>query len=104
MSYTVLTENLSYSEIRAALFLILLGVIAWGIRNHDATIGDRVGLEVHGFVKATALGLLEEPAEVVPELGFVADRLGNHMCHFMDSDEDHDVFRDEGFAAAAALP
>ncbi len=103
-THNPLTEHLSYSEIRAALLLVLLGIVAWGIRNHDAAIGDRVGLEVHRFVETTALSFFEEPAEVVPELWFMADGLGNHVCHFVDGDKHHDVLRDQGFFATAALP
>jgi len=62
-----------------------------------------VGSEISVAVDASFLGFLEEPGKVVPEIGAVANRLGNHVAHFMDGDEGNNVFLDQRFVAAFAL-
>ena len=62
-----------------------------------------MGSEISVAVDASFLGFLEEPGEVVPEIGAVANRLSNHVAHFMDGDKGNNVFLDQRFVAAFAL-
>lgn len=62
-----------------------------------------MGPKVSVRIDAGFLGFLEEPGKVIPEIGAVTNRLGDHVTHFMDGDKGNNVFLDQRFIAAFAL-
>ena len=62
-----------------------------------------MGPKVSVGIDAGFLGFLEEPGEIVPEVWAMANRLGDHVAHFMDGHEGHNVFLDQGLVTAFAL-
>ena len=57
--------------------------------------------EIRELIDLYLFGALQEPAEVIPELGRMADVGGADMGEFMESDERDDVLADELFALVA---
>ena len=62
-----------------------------------------MGPKVSVRIDAGFLGFLEEPGEIVPEVWAVANRLGDHVTHFVDGHEGHNVFLHQGLVTAFAL-